>query len=73
MSGCEVKIGLSVNPAARIAKLKVNRPDVELAAKETGSEELLQRRYSELANDRIDKGWFRMTAYMRDHCHRLLP
>jgi hypothetical protein len=71
VSGCEVKIGLSVNPAARIAKLKVNRPDVELAVKETGSEDLLQRRYSELANDRIDKGWFRMTAHMRDHIARV--
>ena len=70
-SGGVVKIGLTVNPAARIAKLKVNRPDVELAAKELGSEELLRRRCSEFANEQICKCWFRISAKIRDHLSRL--
>ena len=67
----EVKIGLSVNPAARIAWLKANRPDIKLAAKETGNEEVLRCRCSEFANGRIRNGWFRITPKIRDHISRV--
>lgn len=71
VSGGEVKIGLTVNPAARIAKLKESRHDVELTAKEIGSEELLRRRRSEFANDHVCNGWFRITRKIQEHISRI--
>lgn len=62
-----VVIKLSKNPWARIEQLKKTYPQINLAAKECGDQNLLRQRHQEFAKQQIEPEWFRLTVNLQHH------
>src|SRR4029077_6932319 len=70
---CEdrVKIALSGNPWARIAKLKGNYLGVELVAREEGDDTKLSQRQKEFSDETLADNWFRLSKKLEKHINVL--